>query len=134
MVEEEVYTVMVRNIPCSCKRQEVLDAIEEVGFKDRYEFFYLPTRYSKYLGYAFIGFPDPRTTKEFTEAMTGYRFRSRSSQKVISVVPAHIQGLGNNMRHFQDLYVMRTRHVPTFNHSDASCADTAETSYRHNEF
>jgi hypothetical protein len=79
-------TVMVKNIPCGCSKKEVLVAIAEAGF--RCEFFYLPARRDKYLGYAFVGFPDPHTTQEFAKAMTGYRFTTRNSPKTLEVVPA----------------------------------------------
>ena len=56
-------TVMMKNIPCGCSQQQVLDAIADVGFADLHMFFYLPTRRSKSLGYAFVGFADVPTTR-----------------------------------------------------------------------
>lgn len=101
--DAEYFTVMMKNIPCACTRQEVLNAIEQVGFQTAFDFFYLPIRnHKENLGYAFVGFPDPSTTRQFAQAMTGFRFTSRKrSPKVISVVPARIQGLTNCREHLQ---------------------------------
>lgn len=112
--DADVYTVMVRGIPCSCTREEILDAIDEVGFKGKHDFFYIPSRHSKYLGYAFVGFPDSQLADSFTKAMTGYRFKGRKSPKVVYVTPAHIQGREQNIEHFKGTFVMGTKRSPLF--------------------
>jgi len=106
---EDSVTVMMKNIPCGCSQQQVLDAIADVGFKELLEFFYLPTRRSKALGYAFVGFADPQTTKRFASAISGYRFQSRLSSKVVSVAPARVQGLKNSVDQFRRTQVMSKR-------------------------
>ena len=106
---EDTVTVMMKNIPCGCKQQEVLDAIADVGFKDVLEFFYLPTQRCKALGYAFAGFADPQTTRMFAKAISGYRFQSRSSSKVVSIAPARVQGLQNNLNQFKPCQGMSKR-------------------------
>jgi|Transcript_55254 hypothetical protein len=111
---EEVYTVMIKNIPCSCKRADVLKAVEELGFLEHHEFFYMPQKHGKTPGYAFIGFPSPDVTREFTKSMTGYRFVQKASLKTVMVVPASIQGLHKNVAHFKDTSVMRTDARPSF--------------------
>jgi len=40
MEKGEFLTLMIRGIPCSCKRDEILEAIEELGFSGRYDFFF----------------------------------------------------------------------------------------------
>lgn len=112
--QEEVYTVMIRNIPCSCKKQEIINAIAELGFIELHNFFYVPTRHGKTLGYAFIGFSNAELTDEFTRRMTGYRFLRRKSNKVVEIVPASIQGLDNTWEHFKDTSVMQTPAKPSF--------------------
>eukprot|EP00427_Karlodinium_veneficum_P015897 CAMPEP_0169124116 /NCGR_PEP_ID=MMETSP1015-20121227/34149_1 /TAXON_ID=342587 /ORGANISM="Karlodinium micrum, Strain CCMP2283" /LENGTH=218 /DNA_ID=CAMNT_0009187503 /DNA_START=57 /DNA_END=713 /DNA_ORIENTATION=- len=112
--KEEVCTVMIKNIPCSCKKQDVINAVAELGFVDVHNFFYVPTRHGKTIGYAFIGFSNPELTKEFSQRMTGYRFVHRNSQKVVEIVPASIQGVDNTWEHFKDTSVMQTPSKPSF--------------------
>jgi hypothetical protein len=111
-----VYTVMIKNIPCSCKREDILQAVAELGFADQHDFFYVPMRHGKIPGYAFIGFPSTDLTRKFTIAMTGYRFSSKESKKSVIVVPASIQGLSKNVEYFKDSSVMQTDAKPFFMH------------------
>jgi hypothetical protein len=110
-------TVMMKNIPCSCKKTDVIAAIEESGFMAFSNFFYIPNRRGKILGYAFIGFPSVETTEEFAKAMTGYRFPNKTSTRVVSIVPACIQGMENNLEYFKERSVMQTREKPFFRDS-----------------
>lgn len=110
-------TVMMKNIPCSCWKTEVIAAIEESGFMSLSNFFYIPNRRGKILGYAFIGFPSVDTTEQFVEAMTGYRFPNKRSAKIVSVVPAFIQGLEKNLDFFKDRSLMQSSDKSIFRDS-----------------
>jgi len=113
--QEDVYTVMIKNIPCGCSQEEVLSAIAEGGFEKAYDFFYLPTRRSKdNFGYAFIGFPEPGTARNFAAKMNGFRFASRRSVKTMVVVPARVQGLKNNLAHFRTTRIFHSKLAPIF--------------------
>jgi hypothetical protein len=113
-MDEDIYTVMIRNIPCSCKRHHVSDAIQQLGFGDKIDFFYAPTRNGKTRGYAFVGFPDPVLTRQFAKKITGYRFE-KASPKTVTVVPANLQGFSENLEHFEGTFVMRHKDAkPTF--------------------
>lgn len=92
-MDGDVVTVMVKNIPCRCSKQEVLDAITSVGYGNTYSFFCLPGRgrHAANFGYAFVGFDSGELAVGFTEAMTGYRFSGRSSLKACEIAPARIQ-------------------------------------------
>lgn len=92
-------TMMIKNIPCACTHQDVLDVVNVLGFDGKFDFFHLPQRRSKTIGYAFIRFPDPDVTEAFVKTMTGYHFKFRNSSKVVSIVPAHIQGPSNCIDH-----------------------------------
>lgn len=109
-----VLTLMIKNIPCSCRRVDILAAIEEVGYKQKYDFFYVPTRRNKCLGYAFISFPVPQLAQDFASAMTGYQFRNSSSGKRVVIAPASMQGVKENMKHFRTTAVMHTDAKPLF--------------------
>jgi hypothetical protein len=101
-----IVTLMIRNIPCRVTQQHLLDVINGMGFAGKYDFLYLPTGGrsstvgSSNLGYGFINFIDPSDTEPFIHAFAGYQFEGTSSTKVCTVRPAHIQGLENNIVHF----------------------------------
>jgi len=101
VLEGNFHTVMIKHIPCRCSQKEVLDAVSDVGFGERYNFFYLPIRrvHMRNFGYAFIGFPNPETTAKFAVAMTGYRFPCRRSPKACAVAPARVQGPCDSGQH-----------------------------------
>ncbi|CAE7217140.1 ML5 [Symbiodinium necroappetens] len=90
-----VHTVMIKNIPCRCDENEVLRAVDSLGFKGMYNFFYLPMnrRHRQGIGYAFINFRVLGTAEHFKEAICGYRFPGRRSTKQVEVAPAKLQGL-----------------------------------------
>jgi hypothetical protein len=111
---DEVVTLMLKNIPCSCKKWEVVAAIDQSGFMKLANFFYMPMRQSKIIGYAFIGFPSAEITKEFAKAMAGYRFPNKRSAKTMSVVPASVQGFDNNVEYFRGRSVMDSDDKPHF--------------------
>jgi hypothetical protein len=112
--QDKVLTLMMKNMPCHLRRSDILAAIEEVGFKHRHDFFYVPTRRNRILGYAFISFPDPRTAAEFEAAMTGYEFKNSFSGKSVVIAPATIQGFDENLKHFSTTAVMQTDAKPLF--------------------
>jgi hypothetical protein len=105
---------MMKNMPCHCRRSDILAAIEHVGFKQRHDFFYVPTRRNRILGYAFISFPDAQTASEFTAAMAGYEFKTSASSKRVVIAPATLQGIDENMKHFRKTAVMQTDAKPLF--------------------
>lgn len=111
---KEMKTFMIKNIPCRCSQEEILDAVEEVGFGQLYNFFYLPMTQGQThnIGYVFIGFYDEHVAVQFAQAMTGYRFKRRNSTKSCEVVPARIQGFQSNFDHFQKRTGMRKRNYP----------------------
>lgn len=97
---KELLTVMLRNIPCRCTQQDLVDLLTDHGWADACNFFHLPMprgRCKGNLGYAFIGFPTTELAQEFMYSMKGVEFSSRKSAKVLDVSPARIQGLSNNL-------------------------------------
>ena len=90
-----VHTVMIKNIPCRCDASEVLRAVDSLGFKGMYNFFYLPMnrRHRQGIGYAFINFRVLGTAEHFKNAICGYRFPGRRSTKQVEVARAKLQGL-----------------------------------------
>mmetsp|Transcript_9457 Transcript_9457/g.20941 ORF Transcript_9457/g.20941 Transcript_9457/m.20941 type:complete len:560 (-) Transcript_9457:161-1840(-) len=115
-VTTAITTLMLKNIPCRKSQEQVMMHIDGQGFHDRYDFFYLPrdVKFHANLGYAFINFTDPEDAARFMEQMNGYRFSGSGSNKACAVVPAHVQGLMNNLAAFKRTEVMRSSRKPYF--------------------
>jgi len=97
-----VTTMMLRNIPCKKSQEEILRHIDEQGYEGKYDFFHLPKneQLCTNLGYSFINFISAKDAARFEAEMTGFRFASTSAKRCV-VVPAHVQGLSNNLTSFK---------------------------------
>jgi hypothetical protein len=98
-------TFMLCNIPCRVTQEHLAEVINSIGFKDKYDFLYLPsggrsTKTGSNLGYGFINFKDPSYVEPFTKEFAAHRFECTTSQKVCTVKPAHVQGFEANMQNF----------------------------------
>lgn len=109
-------TMMIRNIPCKCNKQDVLKDIDEKGFQGQYDFFYLPfdRKNKSNLGYAFINFKAPESAESFQGRLDGHRFGRGSdgnnrSHKVCTISPATVQGLEANLSHFKSKAVLKSK-------------------------
>ena len=101
-------TLMIKNIPNRYTQCSLLSEIDLLGFADKYDFCHMPIDMvnSCNVGYAFINFINPLDCTEFSKVMKEYRFRTFRSRKLGTCVPAHIQGLENNLQHFSKTRVM----------------------------
>lgn len=108
---DDVHALMIKHLPCRCTKEEVLNAIAEVGYGDYHNFFYLPLRrgHTQNFGYAFVGFGTKELAASFSEAMTGYRFKGRSSAKACEIATARIQGVNSNADRLQKTRCSRKR-------------------------
>lgn len=111
-----ITTMMLKNIPCRKSQEEVMQHMDQNGFSNRYDFFYLPkdVKFRANLGYAFINFLTPDDASAFAQTMGGYRFNGSGSTKECVIVPAHVQGLVNNLAAFKRTEVMRSSRKPFF--------------------
>merc|ERR1740130_672116 len=111
-----ITTMMLKNIPCRKSQEEVMEHIDSKNFVHRYDFFYLPrdVKFRANLGYAFINFVTDHDAACFQAEMNGYRFANSGSSKACAVVPAHVQGLMNNLAAFKRTEVMRSSRKPYF--------------------
>lgn len=114
--DKPVTTMMLRNIPCRKLQDEVKQHIDQKGFAGKYNFLYLPrdVKFHANLGYAFINFINTADARCFEREMNGYRFTGSGSSKACEVVPAHVQGLLNNIAAFKRTEVMRSNRKPYF--------------------
>lgn len=91
---------MLRNIPNKFTQASLLEEIDDEGFSERYDFFYLPmdVRNKTNVGYAFVNFVDPADMTRFCRHFEGYQFKKHTSQKIATVSTAHVQGLERNIQ------------------------------------
>eukprot|EP00927_Polykrikos_kofoidii_P029183 TRINITY_DN25280_c0_g2_i1.p1 TRINITY_DN25280_c0_g2~~TRINITY_DN25280_c0_g2_i1.p1 ORF type:complete len:630 (-),score=148.37 TRINITY_DN25280_c0_g2_i1:214-2103(-) len=111
-----ITTMMLRHIPCRKSQEDVMAHVDRCGFGGRYDFLYLPSdkRCGANLGYAFVNFLTPADASRFESEMSGYSFPGCSSAKACEVVPAHVQGLSQNLATFRRTEVMRSVRKPFF--------------------
>lgn len=93
-----------------------MEHIDHKGFAGKYDFLYLPrdVKFQANLGYCFINFLSSEDAMSFAKEMSGHRFPGSASSKSCAVVPAHVQGLMNNMAAFKRTEVMRSNRKPFF--------------------
>lgn len=113
---EGATTLMMRGIPCGLTTENLIEIIDNAGFKGRYNFFYLPSDAKKKanLGYCFINFIDAQSADQCTAAFKGVRLAPLRSAKSCSVAPASIQGLARLSEHFKYTTVSRGATGPLF--------------------
>eukprot|EP00439_Symbiodinium_sp_Y106_P036342 s3588_g4.t1 len=101
----DVTTMMLRNIPNKYTQNSLLQEINEMGFTGTFDFFYLPmdVHNRSNVGYAFVNFLRPDDAERFRHKFSEHRFQRFQSRKISSVCTAHVQGLHENLRHFQPL-------------------------------
>lgn len=104
-----ITTMMICNIPCRITQEQLIEAVDSMGFAEKFDFLYLPTGCrssgsttvaSSNLGYGFVNFQKCSGAALFAEAFRDFHFKGSRSAKVCTVRPAHIQGLANNILHF----------------------------------
>mmetsp|Transcript_41332 Transcript_41332/g.108969 ORF Transcript_41332/g.108969 Transcript_41332/m.108969 type:complete len:437 (-) Transcript_41332:322-1632(-) len=109
--QRPVTTMMLRNIPNKYTQNTLLQEIDDFGFFGSYDFFYLPmdVHNSSNVGYAFINFLSPTDAERFRKVFGSHRFQKFQSRKISSVCSAHVQGLAENLRHFEKRAVTHAR-------------------------
>jgi len=97
-----VTTLMIRNIPNRYTQSELLQEIKEAGFDSKFDFFYLPMDHETHanFGYAFINFIEERDVDPFTKRFNGLKLNRFTSNKIIQIVPAQLQGFQANLQHY----------------------------------
>jgi len=95
-------TVMMRNLPNKYSQRMLLSEINHTGFLGTFDFLYLPidpdTQANR--GYSFLNFIDPGFAWMFKMSYEGRKMNRFNSNKVVSVVPATLQGFEANYAHY----------------------------------
>jgi hypothetical protein len=114
-IPSQLYTtVMMRNLPNNMTREALIDIIDAEGFRDCYDFFYLPLDFKNMvgLGYSFVNLLDPETARRFHAHFSGFSEwgPSVSSEKVCEVSWSNaLQG--------RDAHIERYRNSPVMHES-----------------
>jgi len=105
--QEEVTTVMLRNIPQKYDRETLIQVLNKTGFGSSYDFLYLPIDFSttNSVGYAFINFLSAAELARFRQAFVGKKL-SEESPKVCEVCDAKLQGKAKNVEFYRNSTVM----------------------------
>ncbi|KAF4672480.1 hypothetical protein FOL47_000479 [Perkinsus chesapeaki] len=95
-------TLMMRNIPNRYVQGELLSDIKVAGFADSFDFFYLPMDHytGANFGYCFINMLTPQLASNFHQAFHAKPLKRFTSKKIVSIVPATIQGFEANLKHY----------------------------------
>jgi len=95
-----VTTFVITKIPKNCRLQALTHALRKLGFHGTFDFVYFPydfeTHQSK--GYAFVNFKNSSTAAIFPSTFGGTRLCPNTQG--VGVLPADVQGLGENVRAF----------------------------------
>jgi len=106
----QITTVMLRNIPNKYTQRTLLEELCRNGFASNHaiDFFYLPidSQTNANFGYAFINFTSSQFQEAFRKMFEGRRLERYNSRKILSVVPASLQGLQANWNHYSMSTVM----------------------------
>jgi len=99
--EENMSTVMIRNIACRYTQEECAAFLDEAGFAGKYDFLYLPMNAPQRanLGYVFVNLTHRDYVLELQKAVSGTVFGRSHSIKRCEITLAHIQGAANLARH-----------------------------------
>jgi hypothetical protein len=96
-----VTTLMIRNLPYTLTQQELLQALDGSGFAGLYDFFYLPHKFKEHknLGFAFVNFLTPESAATFSNDWHHtFRFKMGSMHKPLNISAAAVQGRAANER------------------------------------
>mmetsp|Transcript_75307 Transcript_75307/g.211156 ORF Transcript_75307/g.211156 Transcript_75307/m.211156 type:complete len:375 (-) Transcript_75307:186-1310(-) len=102
-------TVMMRNLPNKYTQRMLLSEINLTGFLGVFDFLYLPIdpETNANRGYAFLNFIDPGFAWMFKLSYEGRKMLRFNSNKVVSVMPATLQGFEANYTHYASSRVNR---------------------------
>lgn len=103
--DQEITTLMIRNIPNRYSQRDLIAELEDMGFGGKFNFLYIPLDKGTManVGYAFVNFIDKEWAARCMEAFQEHRFKRhrKTSGKIASVSAAHLQGLEANLAHYE---------------------------------
>jgi hypothetical protein len=87
--------VMMCNLPNNRDAEQILAVLEKLGFKDAYDYFYLPVDRHCMCnkGYGFVHFVRVEDAYRFIQQLEGFRFERSGSSKTVTACIAKRQGV-----------------------------------------
>ncbi|RSH78323.1 uncharacterized protein EHS24_002042 [Apiotrichum porosum] len=100
-------TVMVKDVPNKLSRQELINILSEV-VPNEFDFVYLRFDFNNHcnVGYAFVNFTSVKALYTFIQSKVGKKWNMFSSEKVLQVSYANIQGKVSLVNKFRNSAVM----------------------------
>jgi len=104
----KVSTLMLRNIPVTYDRDQLLADLDSRGFRPCLDFFYLPIDFQtgNNVGYAFVNLTAGSEVERFRKTYHGIQLSADRSNKICAVCDAQKQGLHQNVEHYRNSPVM----------------------------
>lgn len=104
----KVSTLMLRNIPVTYDRDQLLGDLDSRGFRPSLDFFYLPIDFQtgNNVGYAFVNLTSETEVERFRRTYNGFQLSADRSNKICAVCDAQKQGLHQNAEHYRNSPVM----------------------------
>jgi len=104
--KREITTLMIRNVPNICTTMFLMEALDSLGFQNKYDFIYLPMDNGslRSIGYAFVNFMLPEVAQSCMDKLRNTDVlcqRCTQYKKLAWVTPAHLQGLRENLEHYK---------------------------------
>jgi hypothetical protein len=92
--------VMMCNLPNNRDSEQILAVLEKLGFKDSYDYFYLPVDRHCMCnkGYGFVHFMRVEDAYCFIKQLEGFRFERTGSSKTITACIAKRQGVAASLK------------------------------------
>ncbi|CAK0839899.1 unnamed protein product [Prorocentrum cordatum] len=105
---DERTTVILRNLPCSFQREDLIKEMDSKGFARLYNFVYVPADFRTHAskGYAFVNLVSTEEVQRFMLAFNGFRDWPVPSTKICSVDLSRTQGIERNIRLHQNSAIM----------------------------
>lgn len=99
----------MRNLPNKYTQRMLLTEINTTGFLGTFDFIYLPIdlETNANRGYCFVNFVDPGSAWMFKMTYEGRKMNHFNSTKLVSVMPATLQGFEANYVHYSTARVSR---------------------------
>jgi len=101
---EDTTTLMIADIPCRQTIQQLIEAMNGLGFEGTYDLVYMPPQkgyrrqnHAQNMGYAFVNFKEPQYASSFAQSFHNFTFPHCYSSKLSYTKPARCQGLEANL-------------------------------------
>merc|ERR1712187_291806 len=114
IAEELRTTVMLRSLPLSLTRDELVKILDHEGFARKYDFVYVPIEFTAGhgMGYAFVNMTSPEIARCLFLHFEGFSSWATPSDEICTVTWSNpLQGLAAHVQRYRDSPIMH-RQVP----------------------